>query len=357
MKALKKFTEKLLLQFIGVKKALPLQIDITNACNLKCIHCYHPHHKNDGAIGLEDWKGILQQYKALILKIGYSPSIVICGGEPLVSSLLFPILDYVKAILPKSSISILTNGTMITQDMVTKLKSYSSLRFQVSLDGPTSDQHDHIRGKGNFEKAIRGIRLLKANQFDVKVLAVLSKKTSFWLEDFFKLAVDEKFDALNFVRFVPEGFGKKLVEASSDEPLIGVALKEAYQKILHLILKYQVRSRTQLPLFDLLIPGLGRSGQYGESIVIDYQGYVVASSRSKLRLGDARSDGLEKIFLHHPIYVGLRKGNIEGCGECTHFKVCGGDRNAAYAATGNFLGIDPGCWKEEFKNINQMRAL
>jgi MoaA/NifB/PqqE/SkfB family radical SAM enzyme len=171
------------------------------------------------------------------------------------------------------------------------------------------------------------------------------------MEDFFRLAKAEKFKSVNFIRFVSEGYGRKLLDSSEDEPLLGLELKQAYQTLLHLMMKYQIASKTQGPLFDLLVPGLGRSGRFWESIVVDYQGYVIASSRSKLRLGNAITDGIESIFLSHPIYKGLRKGQVEVCGTCSLYSVCGGDRNAAYAATGNFLGFDPGCWKNESQQI------
>ncbi|MFZ3230238.1 MAG: radical SAM protein [Pseudobdellovibrio sp.] len=344
---IKNAIESFLLNAINVDRYLPIQLDITNACNLKCVHCYHPHHKNDGAISLNDWKNILLQYKKMILKMKFRPMVMICGGEPLTSPFLFQLMDFIKLEMPVAKISILSNGTLLTAATALKLKSYSDLKFQISLDGPDAVRHDMIRGRGNFEKAMAGIRLLQSHNFEVNVLSVLSQKTAPWMEDFFKLARSENFGSMNFVRFVPEGYGRKLLENTEDQPLLGSALKVAYQKLIHLIVKYQVNSKTQAPLFDLVIPGAGRSGRYWESLVIDYQGYVIASSRSKLRLGHAIVDGLENIFLNHPIYHSLRQGKVDVCGTCSLNSVCGGDRNAAYAATGNFLGPDPGCWKQE----------
>lgn len=36
----------------GQQPILTVQLDITNACNLVCDHCYLPHHKNHGALTL-----------------------------------------------------------------------------------------------------------------------------------------------------------------------------------------------------------------------------------------------------------------------------------------------------------------
>lgn len=335
---------------------LPIQLDITNACNLRCVHCYHPHHKNEGALSLVEWKQILSQYKVLIQKMKFRPAVIICGGEPLVSPHLWPILDYVKSEMPQAEVSILSNGTLVTEATAAKLKSYSQVRFQVSLDGPDSSRHDQIRGAGNFEKALRGIRLLRSHGLTVNVLSVLSAKTAPWMEDFSRLASSEQFDSMNFIRFVPEGYGRKLLEASEDQPLVGLHLKAAMVSIIRLMTKYGIRSHVQAPLFELVAPGLGRSGRFWESIVVDYQGYVIASSRSKLRLGHALNDGLEKVFTQNEIFKSLRRGKVDGCGACPLYSVCGGDRNAAYAATGDFLGKDPGCWIEE-QQTNERKAL
>lgn len=347
MKAALSTIESFLLKTINVDRYLPLQLDITNACNLRCVHCYHPHHNNEGALSLENWKEIILQYKALIQKMRYRPWLILCGGEPLASPYLLPLLSFIKQELPLASMSILTNGTLAKEPLLSKLEAFPNLQFQVSLDGPDAYRHDQIRGQGNFEKALSGIRALKFKGFEVNVLSVLSSKTNQWMEDFFRLAKVEGFRSMNFVRFVPEGYGRKLLDAHEDQPLLGANLKLAYQNILTFMAKYEVASKTQSPLFDLLVPGLGRSGRYWESIVVDYQGYIVASSRSKVRLGHAIHEGLEQIFLHHPIYQGLRSGKVEVCGKCPLYNVCGGDRNAAFAASGDFLGPDPGCWRLE----------
>ncbi len=344
---MKKLLESILLKAINIDRFLPIQLDITNACNLRCIHCYHPDHKNEGALSLDQWTNVIIQYKTLIQKMKYRPWVILCGGEPLTSPYLIPILELVKNYLPNTVISILTNGTLINEQIISKLSNFKNINFQISLDGPSADRHDLIRGKGNFDRAVQGIRFLKNRGFDVDVLAVLSRKTSLWMEDFFKLAKAEEFKSINFTRFVTEGYGRKLLNAAEDEPLMGQELKAAYENLLQLMMKYQIKSKTQGPLFELLIPGLGRSGRFWESIVIDYQGYILASSRSQLKLGHAIKNGIEDIFLNHSVYQGLRKGKVEVCGECSLYTVCGGDRNAAYASTGNFLGSDPGCWNNE----------
>ena len=150
---------------------------------------------------------------------------------------------------------------------------------------------------------------------------------------------------MNFTRFIAQGEGRRLWKSDSDHPLASLELRNAYLQILREAAITGVKTSTQLPLITLLHPGLGRNGRFGEGVVIDYQGYLLASSRSQIRLGHVLTQGLERIFLHHPLLQKVRKNQIEICGTCSHRRRCGGDRNAAYAESGNYLGHDPGCWK------------
>lgn len=351
-----RFIERFILKKISLNQTLPLQLDITNSCNLTCKHCYHPDHKNAGNISLDNWFNIIDQYKRLTKKFTYKQKVILCGGEPLLSPFLWPILIKLNNEFPECPILILTNATLLNEVMIEKLKNFKNIQFQVSLDGSLAHTHDFYRGAGSFEKTVKAVRLLVENSFKVKLLAVLSQNKVTEIESFFSLAKSLNVYQMNFTRLVENGAGKDLVLTKQDRSIVGLELREAYMKILSESLRYQVPTNLQKPLMNLVIPGLGRNGKFWEAIIVDYKGNVLASSRSRLILGSALADGLEEIFVNHPLMVAQRKGEIEKCGKCAHYRVCGGDRNAAYASTGNFLGADPGCWidiEENIENFNK----
>jgi radical SAM protein with 4Fe4S-binding SPASM domain len=342
------FIETKLLKFIGLKRPLPLQLDLTNACNLSCKHCYHDHHKNSGNLETADYLAVLRQYNNVIRAMGYSGDVLLCGGEPLLSKHLPFVLKEIAEKYPQFRVGILTNGTVVqtlspsTQALFKRLKRVD---FQVSLDGPNAESHDLIRGIGSFDRAIQGIRFLQRSGFSVHILSVLSSRTTVQIEYFFKLARELSINSLGFTRFIPVGIGKNIQTSSRHEKtLLGHALKQAYQQILICSARYKVRTNLNLPLMNLILPGLGRSGRFFEGIVIDYQGYILASSRSRIKLGHIAKEGLATVLMNHTVFKTLRSPDKMGCGSCTQFKVCGGDRNVAYALTGNYFAKDPGCW-------------
>lgn len=333
-----------LLKFTGSQKFLSIQLDITNACNLNCVHCYQSQHSANGDMPIEEWRKILDQYSNLAKKLHLAPHFCISGGEPTISPLFPLILAEIHSRWPAAGILVLTNGTNLTSKVLKELTHYKA-DVQVSIDGPDSARHDRVRGPGNFAKSIAGLKELRSAGLAATLQTVLSSRTAPWIREYFETAKTVGAAAMNFTRFVPQGKGKILSENGGDQPLVGTSLKDAYSNIASVSGEYKIPTSTNLPLFALISPELGAHGKFGfQGLVIDYRGNLKVSSRADFGLGNILNDGLEELFLRHPVMKDLRDGNIEGCVGCRFYDRCGGDRNAAYAAYGSFLRKDPGCW-------------
>jgi MoaA/NifB/PqqE/SkfB family radical SAM enzyme len=79
----------------------------------------------------------------------------ITGGEPLLWDGLLGIFDYAFA-LGYETVFLNTNGTLLTSEVSRRLAGYSGLHLSVSLQGPRQ-RHDLIRGKGSYDRALKGI--------------------------------------------------------------------------------------------------------------------------------------------------------------------------------------------------------
>ena len=71
----------------------------------------------------ENLVSIYEQYKELLKKLDMPGHINITGGEPLCNPHLFKILDLIKQDSNLISFSILTKGTLITDEIDKKIKS------------------------------------------------------------------------------------------------------------------------------------------------------------------------------------------------------------------------------------------
>ncbi len=344
LKRLQFYVERSIVGGINVPQTLSVQLDLTHACNLNCSHCYHHEHVRKDELNFEQWLDVLNQYNALRKKLAKDPSVIFCGGEPLLSEHFFPMLDAVRNRWPGCQVSVLTNGTLIGPHLFAH-KSLDGIRFQVSFDGIDAATHNCARGSNAFERSVSGLAYLRERGALFSLQAVLSKRTEVLISEFFLLAKELGATEMNFARMVAVGNASNLVANALDAPLEGSELKDALMRILIASRATGIATNTAKPLFNVIDANRGASQYLGfQGIVIDPAGNIKVSSRAAVVIGSVLAEGLEKTFLTHQTLLRLRAGLIESCGDCPHFRKCGGDRNVAFAKSGSFFSKDPGCW-------------
>ncbi len=132
-----------------------LWLHVTDTCNCACRHCLFSGNSSKGrGLGVSAARELIGASIRLGCRL-----ICFTGGEPLT----YPDLpDLVRSSLDHedTSVVVLTNGLLVPQRLG-ELRDLdrSRLHFQVSLDGPGS-LHDNLRGKGGFERAVKGLSLL-----------------------------------------------------------------------------------------------------------------------------------------------------------------------------------------------------
>ena len=140
-------------------------ISLTGKCNLHCEYCFYAnemHGRPD--LPIEEWFKFFDELGRLGVR-----NLTLSGGEVFVRKDLWEIIDYL--IEKRMRYSILSNGTLITRETLKQFekgKRRNRLNsIQVSIDGSCPEVHDKSRGKGSFERAINGLRLLKEAVFPV----------------------------------------------------------------------------------------------------------------------------------------------------------------------------------------------
>ena len=100
------------------------------------------------------------------------------GGEPFLNP---DILKMIDTSLNYGNTTILTNGTRFTNKMIENLQNITKTKkfqliFRISVDGPTREQHDAFRGKGSFDKTMKGIKKVSDSNFKTIITAMQSWK-------------------------------------------------------------------------------------------------------------------------------------------------------------------------------------
>jgi MoaA/NifB/PqqE/SkfB family radical SAM enzyme len=99
--------------------------------------------------------------------LGFS-EIFFTGGEPFILNDIYEMLDYSSH---RVATTVLTNAMVLRGtrlDRLTRIVN-DNLLIQVSLDGATPEDHDAYRGRGSWEKAIEGIKLLQERDVRFKL--------------------------------------------------------------------------------------------------------------------------------------------------------------------------------------------
>jgi AdoMet-dependent heme synthase len=187
--------------------------ELTRECNLPCRHCYisagrqRSHELSTSEV-----------YKALEqLKDKGVFALVLVGGEPFLRPDLAAIVNYAHEL--GFVISIVTNGTKLTQEVIESLPREECI-VCVSLDG--IDSHKEMRIKTTYEETRDKLLLLKENSYPAAVVATLTNNNVGELEQLLSFAIANGFYFAS-TPFVPVGRGRLFPQYVPTEDVVDQA--------------------------------------------------------------------------------------------------------------------------------------
>lgn len=131
-------------------------LEITYACNLRCVHCYNPiHHALPAELAPQDFRFVIDQ----LVDAGCM-LILFSGGEPFMRRDAFELFDYAKQ--AGLQVAINTNATMLDAERLEKLKVLAPTLLSVSVYGMTQSTYEWVTGvSGSYDKFMKGLSLLE----------------------------------------------------------------------------------------------------------------------------------------------------------------------------------------------------
>ncbi|MDI6825637.1 MAG: radical SAM protein [Candidatus Aenigmarchaeota archaeon] len=343
---------------------------LTNACNLRCKHCYASADNKAKADELTT-----EEAKKLIDELAYCGVVAIAfsGGEPLIRKDFFEIAEYAKK--KDFYLSVATNGILITARIAKKLKSCVDY-VEVSLDG-LKETHEKFRGiPGIFDKTIRGIKNCVKVGLDVCIAPTVTKYNLREIPEILELAKKLKVKRFIAFNFIPTGRGKDIADQDiSPEEREGL-LKFFYSKLLDndypdvfstapqysRIAMMAARADSNSPILPTHFAGkearkalTGKTQALADFIggcgcgriycCIQPNGDVWPCVFMPLNVGNIRKKPFKEIWLNQPVLNLLRdRSRLKGhCRICEFRNMCGGCRARAFAYFRNIHAPDPGC--------------
>mgnify|MGYP001582635469 CR=1 FL=1 len=171
------------IQFFLRRTFFPLScgIYLTNKCNLRCEVCNISRNPNLMELSINKVKLILDDLRQLGCYY-----VSFCGGEPFLHKDICEILSYAKQKIP--FVHVVTNGSLLTEEVIAKLAATGVDEISVSIDG-LEETHDRIRGEhGAFTKTVATIKNLKSMAPNVEI-GVNTIISSMNLKDLYELVL------------------------------------------------------------------------------------------------------------------------------------------------------------------------
>ena len=138
---------------------LACQWEITCRCNLRCVMCYTDCFNRPDMIRQELATDEILRIMDELAEAG-CVELALTGGEPLARPDFFEIYEHAKA--RGFLVTLLTNGTLITEEIADRLAALPPHRIEISLHGITEHTFERVtQGSGSFARCMRAIGLLR----------------------------------------------------------------------------------------------------------------------------------------------------------------------------------------------------
>jgi uncharacterized protein len=352
--------------FVEAWNLLISWLHVTSRCNLRCSYCYLQNHSSDMSLSTGQ-KAIELTFKSAALNGYKQVKLKYSGGEPL---LRFPFIEEVQRnaqfLAQKHKIKldsvILSNGTLLTLDIIEKIKSLN-LRLMISLDGLKKD-HDCQRhfadGSGSFDKVVRSIELALSEGLIPDISITVSSRNIAGLPELMQWVLEKDLPfSLNFYR--ENDLSKMHKDLKLEEEKIINGLLAAYK----VIESHHPRRSLLASLADranLAIPHLRPCSVGNSYMVFDTNGNI---SKCQMQMNPPIADihADDPLKLVREDRTGIRNISVEDkeeCRECQWKHWCaGGCPLEAFRVTGKYDAKSPNCniYKAIFPEILRLEGL
>lgn len=187
-------------------------LEITQACNMKCVHCYEGevHKSSSETMTLSQWEGVIDQLAKQRIN-----RLIIIGGEPCTHRNIRDIMEYASKYGFK--IVLFTNASLIDEQLFNCIVDHK-INVKVSVYGGNATVHEKVtKTPGSFEKLKSTVERLIDNGISVEAAVILMRENQDDLENIIKFvnALGMKYSRYDVIRQVYGGTQKEHVPTNN----------------------------------------------------------------------------------------------------------------------------------------------
>lgn len=305
-------------------------IELTYRCNMSCLHCYIDEKINNELSTQEVFDILKQLADAGTLEITFT------GGEALLRSDFFDIAEYARSL--NFSTSLISNGTVIDENISKKLKEVGLTYVSVSIYAATPISYKAITGSDTaYNNAFNSILFLKSSGLRVDVKTPVMKLNYKEIDTIYKWCIknEVELNADPSISVSMNGGSNPLKQRLDTNELLEYLIWENEAG-------YSVLGK-QKPLTDEHLPKRNNICNGGVSfLAISPTGKVFPCTALRLEAGDLRTESLSNIWKHSKVLNYLRNIKADSfceCQQCNLLNECSPCPGDAYFEDGSFFGM------------------
>ena len=316
-----------------------VNIEITDACNVKCRHCYNFwRFENSPSFSMTQEK--MDKLINMLVDAGVFHA-VLSGGEPFVN---FDVLEYGLKKLQENNISVSCNSNLMlaTDDKIKKLKNVGLDHILTSLNSYDEETNDYIvHQKGAFKRIIKGIEVAVKNGIRVSVNMIVYKKNKGHVYDTGKFVYELGCQKIFGTRVIPPVNLKNVNEIDiGREDTINILeqllrVKKETGIMIGTLVSYPLCLLSNLERYIDFV-GRGCPGQSGHIMNINANGETHACVHEKDSHGNIFEIGIRKAYQN---MISWHDGSYmyKGCEGCDYIEICKtGCRMSSHAYYGEY---------------------
>jgi radical SAM protein with 4Fe4S-binding SPASM domain len=336
---------------------------LSQACNLQCQHCCQNAGTPRGVeLSRSEKLSVLDELAANDV-----PLLTLSGGEPLLAPDFWLVLGQARE--RGFHVSVATNGTLLSREVVDRLARTGADYVEVSIDSTRPGAHNNFRGSpGCWDKALDGLRaLVEDGRMQTGLACTVTAPNVDELEDVIRLSADLHVGTFHALNFVPTGRARELAELdlTPDQRERMLEILQAYRDIGSIAVagtapqlgRYGMQHHAPgrmvalghygacVEAAPLLAQYLGGCGAGRSVLAVQANGDLTPCSFLPLVIGNLRRHHLRDLWRDSPVLRQLRDRTLlQGpCGQCPWRACCGGCRARAWAYFDDLAAPDPGC--------------
>ena len=323
-----------------------VNLEITEACNVKCRHCYNFwREESAGRYSLDREK--IDKFAEMFQEAGVF-HVILSGGEPFAK---FDLLVYSIRLFSDAGLSVSCNSNLMlaTEENCQRLMEAGLDHILTSWCSSDPVEMDYIMGMvGSYEKVVAGIKAATAAGIRVSVNTIVSNNNKNRVYDSGKFLHSLGITKFFAHRTIPPAYDR---EDKDDQHLITkedaietldelLQLKEDTGMVVGTLISYPLCMLGDLEKYQDFV-GRGCPSQRGRRFSINVDGQAHSCVMEDKAYGNVFEIGLKEAYLNTKSWHDTSY-RYEGCKGCHYLEICeSGCRMSALAATGEMNGRDP----------------